>query len=156
MLRCTLESLDDEAYLKALPVLGGASIGQHVRHVAEMYVCLFEGMPHGTVCYERRKRDVVVETCKSSAIALLREIETQIEQPDRALILDANYETEEMVGNLIPSSYLRELAYNLEHTIHHMALIRIGIEAVSKILLDPCFGVAPSTVRHRKHLIAGA
>jgi len=50
----------------------------------------------------------------------------------------------------IPSNYYRELAYNLEHTIHHMALIRVGVNEVSSIELPVEFGVAYSTVKYRK------
>jgi hypothetical protein len=38
--------------------------------------------------------------------------------------------------------------YNLEHTIHHMALIRIGISEVSDIRLSENYGVASSTIKH--------
>jgi hypothetical protein len=50
----------------------------------------------------------------------------------------------------IPSNYYREIAYNLEHTIHHMALIRVGINEVSMIELPQDFGVAYSTIKYRQ------
>jgi hypothetical protein len=148
-LQKALAQLDDEAYTKPVPVLSGVTVGQHVRHIAEMYVRLFDGLSEGVVCYEKRRRDKLIEDSRTAAIELMKRIKAGLDQPDCSLILDANYELLDMPGIRIPTSYLRELAYNLEHTIHHMALIRIGIEANSDIGLESCFGVAPSTIRHR-------
>jgi hypothetical protein len=149
MLKNTLGGLKDEEYCQPLQVLSGASVGQHVRHVAEMYVCLFEGIPSGVVCYEKRKRDLVIETNRLAALKLIAEIAQTVDRPNTNLILDANYEMVEMTGNLIPTNYLRELAYNLEHTIHHMALIKIGIKEIGDLPLESNFGVAPSTKRYQ-------
>ena len=45
----------------------------------------------------------------------------------------------------------RELVYNIEHAIHHMALIKIGIKEVApQLQLPEGFGVANSTIRHKK------
>jgi hypothetical protein len=149
MLKRTLEAFTDDAYSQPLQVLSGATIGQHVRHVAEMYVCLFEGIESGMVCYENRKRDLVIENSKMAAIHLIENIAQKVERPDTNLTLNANYEMMEMTGHRIPTNYLRELAYNLEHTIHHMALIKIGIREISDLSLENNFGVAPSTIRYQ-------
>jgi hypothetical protein len=37
----------------------------------------------------------------------------------------------------------------MEHAIHHMALIRVGLEEQGIPDIPPHFGVAPSTVRHQ-------
>ncbi|MEM9648432.1 MAG: hypothetical protein AAF969_08120, partial [Bacteroidota bacterium] len=44
----------------------------------------------------------------------------------------------------------REVMYNLEHTIHHHALIKVGIQFFTDIPLPESFGVAPSTLQHRQ------
>lgn len=152
LLRQTLEGLDDAAYALPVQVLSGASIGEHVRHMLDMYLCLLDGMEQGVVCYEKRRRDRLVETSRTAGLSLLRTIEDALEKPDRTLVLENRFGQEEMTGCRIPTSYLRELAYNLEHTIHHMALIRIGIESRGLATLPPDFGVAPSTLRYRGQL----
>jgi len=51
------------------------------------------------------------------------------------------------------SSYFRELQYNIEHAIHHMAIIKIAIGACfTEVELPANFGVAYSTVRYQKQL----
>ena len=48
------------------------------------------------------------------------------------------------------TNYYREIAYNLEHTIHHMALIRVGLRELGDIAVDDSYGVASSTLKYRK------
>jgi hypothetical protein len=66
------------------------------------------------------------------------------------LVLEACYDDQSVESITISTNYYREIAYNLEHTIHHMALIRVGLNEVSGIQLPDDFGVASSTVKHRK------
>lgn len=45
----------------------------------------------------------------------------------------------------------RELAYCLEHSIHHQALIKVGLKEQNiENLIDENFGVAPATIRHKQ------
>jgi hypothetical protein len=50
----------------------------------------------------------------------------------------------------VSTNYYREVIYNLEHTIHHMALIRVGINELGNIDLPKDFGVAPSTIKYKQ------
>ena len=58
----------------------------------------------------------------------------------------------DMNGNSerLDSNYDREVMYNLEHTIHHKALIKVGINELTQMILPSSFGVAPSTLQYRK------
>jgi hypothetical protein len=148
----TIRLLSPSQYMQQCVNLGNNTIGQHVRHVIELFQCLESGYPDNSVNYEKRKRDVMIETDKELALQLLQEIYLQLDRPDKELVLHASYDenTDEPIS--IPTNYFREIAYNLEHTIHHMALIRVGIKEVSDIALPDEFGVASSTVKHRKHV----
>ena len=146
----TIRQLTPAAYVQPCTNLVNNTIGQHVRHIIELFQCLENGYPDGIVNYENRKRDVAIETNKELALQLLQDIYTNLARPDKELVLNASYDDHAVDPVSIPTNYYREIAYNLEHTIHHMALIRVGITEVSEISLPDNFGVASSTVKHRK------
>lgn len=145
----SLNQLSNDEYIQPSKILFDASIGQHVRHIIELFLCLEKGYESGVVNYEKRKRDYQIETNKDLAIQLLKDIYHRLERPNIDLVMEAeDYEDKAEVVS-IASNYYREIAYNLEHTIHHMALIRVGINEVSSIELPQEFGVAYSTIKYR-------
>ena len=64
----TLHQLTDEQYRRPSITLSNATIGQHVRHVIELFLCLKQGYEAGIVNYEKRKRDINIETDRQLAI----------------------------------------------------------------------------------------
>ena len=146
----TLNQLSNEEYVKPSKVLLNATIGQHIRHIIELFQCLEKGYDDGVVNYEKRKRDYQIETNKELACSLLKDIYQNIERSNKEIMLETEDYCDTMQLVSIPSNYYRELAYNLEHTIHHMALIRVGINEVSSVVLPEEFGVAYSTVKYRQ------
>lgn len=144
-----VEGLTDEQYINRIPVLSKASIGQHTRHIIEFFLELEKGYHSGIVNYDARKRDDVLETQRSSAAHTLRAITARVEQPDKSLLLSNGYAPVNTSASILSTSYLRELLYAIEHTVHHMALLRIGVNIVSDIELPENFGVAASTIKYR-------
>jgi hypothetical protein len=146
----TLNLLSQQEYAQPCKTLFNNTIGQHVRHIIELFQCLENGYEAGVVNYEKRKRDKTIETDKDFAAGLLKDIYAGLEKDDKSLTLEAIYDDHSTEPIRISTNFHREIAYNLEHTIHHMALIRVGINEVSAIRLPEDFGVASSTVKHRK------
>lgn len=146
----TIRQLSPSQYVQHCTNLNNNTVGQHVRHVIELFQCLENGYPESSVNYEKRKRDVAIETDKELALQLLQKIYSNLDRPDKALVLHAAYDELSAEPISISTNYFREVAYNLEHTIHHMALIRVGIREIAEITLPDEFGVASSTVKHRK------
>lgn len=145
-----LMQITEQQYTQALKQLHGNSVGQHVRHITEFYQCLLKGYVTGTVNYDKRERKLLIETDKEFTIQLLGTIVGKLTlwQDDRTLRLESDYGTEK--DWVIPSSYNRELIYLIEHTIHHLAIIKIGLnEAFPEITVPSDFGVAYSTIRYR-------
>ncbi len=149
-LASSLDQLTEEQYSKPCTTLFNNTIGQHVRHIIELFQCLEQGYDHSLINYEKRKRDTEIETNKALAASLLKEIHDGLSRPDRELVLEACYDDLSTTPIRIQTNFFREIAYNLEHTIHHMALIRVGINEVASIQLPDEFGVASSTVKFRK------
>ncbi len=145
----TLEQLSQQQYAHSCKNLLNHSVGQHVRHIIELFQCLESGYGSGTVNYEKRRRDRLIETDPALASRLMTSICSSLDKPDKPLILEAAYDENSDQPLLIDTNYYREVAYNLEHIIHHMALIRIGISEISHIEVPETFGLAPSTIKHK-------
>lgn len=146
----TLDKLTPEQYTACSKSLFNATIGQHVRHIVELFQCLEQGYEMGTVNYERRKRDKQIETDKNLAIRLLHQISNDLLRTDKKIQLEMSYDDVSNETITVESNYYREVVYNLEHTVHHMALIRVGVAELSDIQLPEGFGVASSTIKHRE------
>ena len=143
-----IKALDHQDYCLGLDVIEGNSIGMHVRHIIEFYQCLQQGMLKELIDYDARARNTILETSKSAAIDEIESIITwllNIETEKEIKLL--HHSQQEMV---LYSSLSRELAFNLEHTVHHMAIIKICINtAFSSIKLDEKFGLAYATLQYR-------
>jgi hypothetical protein len=143
-----LEQLTDRQYTMSCQTLSGSSVGQHVRHVVELFQCLVNGYATGAVNYDARPRNQAIATHKEVAAECLATIAHVIAHPDKPMLLETGMNSDDQPG-IISTTYFREIVYNIEHAIHHMALIRIGITEVSDIRLPQEFGVAPSTLKYQ-------
>lgn len=149
-LEFVIEKLSNDQYTAPVSLLSNATIGQHARHVIEFFLELEKGYYNGIVNYDKRKRDYEIESNRYFAIQKLIEIKNCLSGADKNLLLTVELNADEHTEIEIKTNYFRELIYNLEHTVHHMALMRIGIASVSDILLPEKFGVAASTIKFRK------
>ena len=70
-----------------------------------------------------------------------------MEKPNKKVILQQVIDGESVN---IESNYTRELLYNLEHCVHHQALIKVAILQWNHLQIDENFGVARSTIEYRK------
>lgn len=158
-----LEHLEDGIYQDNLDLLSGASIGKHVRHILDMFVCLDRATADGLVSYEKRMRNLTWENNRMSALEAIAQLQHKMLSHNRTLrlethFLDATEGTttsasdlpEERGIVLLETNYLREMAYCIEHAIHHMAIIKIALISVGYTYPWDDFGVAPSTARFQK------
>lgn len=144
-----LEDLTDEQYMRKIKLLSNATLGQHTRHIIEFFLELNAGYVTGKVNYDKRERDYRIETGRACAMDSLTKIISLLNKENKALALMVDYNNDNEEPGFVETNYSRELVYNLEHTVHHMALLRIGVNAVSTIVLPVDFGVAISTLKHR-------
>lgn len=137
--------INPPVYTRKSPMLGEGSIGQHVRHVVEMMQCLLAGYDNGIVNYDHRKRDSRIETDTFFTAAILRELLIGLQQPDKGLTLQ-----QEETNDTVVTTFARELLYNTEHAIHHMALIKVALREMQLDITGENFGVAAATIRYKK------
>jgi hypothetical protein len=145
-----LNQLTDFEYSHQNKALLNATIGQHVRHIIELYIELNNGYESGVVNYELRKRSLQIETNKSYAVDQLSKLANSLNKADKNLLLETDYSLNNLSTIQVQTNYFRELIYNLEHTVHHMALIKVALFSYKSITVDNDFGVAVSTIKHKK------
>lgn len=145
-----LDGLTNEQYIQPVKVLSQSSIGQHTRHILEFFTELNKGYENGLVDYDKRIRNHAIESDKFFAINTLHQIKNELVKPDRDLMLHIDYGTKANHSLTVSTNYFRELVYNMEHMVHHMALIRIGTEAITDLAIPESFGIAASTLKFRK------
>ena len=149
-LKGVLLDMSDAFYATPLSVLSDSSIGQHVRHVLEFYLCLLHAQDSGIVNYDARQRDLELQTEVKRAIDTIDHLIHRIDasRVDVPLTLKGDHGTKVPQPFEVTSNFQRELAFNLEHSIHHQALIKVGLRDLGVSMTGAHFGVAPSTVRN--------
>lgn len=148
-LNTALMQLSNDEFTMPSRLLNNATVGGHTRHVIELFQCVLGGYETGVVNYDSRKRNTALEQQKILASATIDVILNSLKKQNKQLILEAAFCEFDTIQH-IHTNYYREIIYNLEHTIHHMALIRIAIYEISSVELPTSFGVAASTLQHKK------
>jgi len=134
-----------------------SSIGEHFRHILDHYQCLIEGVErrdNGRILidYDLRQRDPQMERDPDRTIAWITRICGFLEKISGARIgsLAVKMDTGSNIEDQFASSSLsRELQFLLSHTVHHYALIAT-MNAVAGVETPEDFGIAPSTLAHRR------
>jgi hypothetical protein len=71
-----------------------------------------------------------------------------LENIEKPITLNSLIDEEEILVN---TSIERELIYNIEHAIHHMAIIQIAVKHYFKYIdLNKNFGIAYATIKHHE------
>jgi uncharacterized damage-inducible protein DinB len=145
-----VESLSDAEYAQQ-PDEFTSSVGCHLRHTLNHVRALLRGADSGTVDYDARDRGLPVERDRDEArrqtLGWIRRLDDVCLEVDRSLYVRSlvNAHGAEVVTC---SSLSRELAFVLNHTIHHHAMMAaaarsMGAQAPAE------FGVAPATLADR-------
>ena len=144
------------------PILAhSASIGKHVRHVIDHYLCLIngitDGITAGNIDYDARIRDQQYELDRHSARQKIDHICTQLKNLGtesarngdlkRKLTVRCSTSAEQSSLIDVDSTLERELVFLQSHTVHHFALIKIILYGHG-IAVGEHFGIAPSTIKH--------
>ena len=149
-----LEELSDSAYNTKLPLVYGASVGGHYRHVLEHFITLYQSHTEGVVNYDLRSRNVEIETNRQAAITATKNLK------EKWLALDSSIYDQaiEVQGKLshkgndsmnITTCVGREVAFAISHAQHHFAIIGVMCTLMQTPITEG-FGVAPSTASHLK------
>ncbi len=148
-----LRRLTVAMYTSPIPLFHDSTIGQHFRHILEFYTCLLEGNETGQVDYNRRKRNDALSENPATALTVLENIVAVVRGLDGHQLLHVQSEFSDTAGDgpTYLSSLGRELQYAFDHAVHHLAIIRMGLETqFPEVPVSADLGVAPSTLKHRQ------
>ncbi len=150
-----VNALSDEQYRFTDSSYTQSSIGQHFRHIIDMFMAVSHPGEPAIINYDARRRGADVETCRDVATRELNGIKTYIsgylnnlEDALELLKQDMGVKTEVTIEEthsvVLRSNKLRELVFTSSHAVHHYALISM-IAKIQGITLDKNIGVAPAT-----------
>lgn len=148
-----LEGLDDDQYVSCPMPLMQSSIGQHMRHVLDLWMALLPAIKDssvGTVDYDLRRRGHAVESDRILALKELRllvgELDVFRSSPylGRDLIVVSEVGLNETLRAEVSSNLTRELVFVASHASHHYALMRVIAKSLG-LELPADFGVAAAT-----------
>jgi uncharacterized damage-inducible protein DinB len=147
-----LHQIREADFVKPAETLSHSTVGQHLRHTLEFFMCLEHGFKKGLINYDKRAHDKLIESDKFLALEAIRRISEFVNKlNEKPLKLEVGYDLEKESYITIDTTATRELVYNIEHAVHHMAIMKIGIkEIASYVELSPDFGIAASTIRYKE------
>ena len=152
-----INQMKNDDYIKPVDVFNNSTMGQHFRHTLEFFQCLMDGYELGVVSYDKRSHDKSIETDRDLALLFIKKTKDFITNCDmqKPLSLEVNYNLDDREDIVVDSNMGREVTYNIEHAIHHMAIIKIGLQVLCPYVELPYgFGVAISTLRYHNNLEA--
>lgn len=153
-----LSKIDAEAYRHGQELLSGSSIGEHTRHFIEFFQCLLaQARDQQCINYDKRLRNKLIESDPEHALQEIETIQSLLKEWINSGITQRTCKIESSltISNLsvVSTTIERELLYNIEHTIHHLAIIKIGLKNLpTPIPVSNNFGVANSTIAYRKQI----
>jgi len=138
-----------------------STIGQHIRHVADMYFALMSVQEGELVDYDVRRRGSNVELHCSKGIDAFKQIMLWLDElaqsvdDDKKITIKSEVSLHQSVSVTLESSLLRELVFVGSHTVHHYAVISV-IAKLQGLDIAEWFGVAPATVTFLRNEVACA
>jgi len=148
-----LKALPADTYAQPLDLLDQNTIGKHCRHILEGLEALLPAKEHQDINYEKRKRQLLYEIDERAFLQRMDELIDTLVSYDLHRIIHVTHEPfpQQLAQEHLHTSIGRELLYNMEHMIHHMAIIRLAANSLGLQELVPNnFGLAFSTVQHQQ------
>ena len=126
------------------------TIGRHIRHIIDFYLCFIGDIDSNFIDYDARKRSAKIESDISFARYKIEEIIYFLKNTD---LVDKNIKVRmnSSVYNLdLNSSIFRELMHIADHAIHHANLVQVIIKNEFPDLERNCNFYSPSTIDSKR------
>lgn len=147
-----IDSIDDDIYQTHSRPLFDSNIGQHLRHILDIYQALIRNKQDTIIDYDIRLRGIPLESNRRDAIITLNTIRQWLTQltPDdmnRSVSISTEVAISEQHSAIFQTSFGRELFFASNHTIHHLALMVTLAKVLGWRGINE-YGVAPATATY--------
>lgn len=142
-----LNSISNQQYSDTSIAPYYSSIGGHMRHILDVFDCLFEGLPNGLVDLSARKRNELVEVDVVEGIKYFNTIISKLQQL-KSVDLDQLILVSDDLGlGVVNQKYtLGSLLIQAHsHATHHFASLGYIISQLGIEIPDEDFGYNPTT-----------
>jgi len=142
-----LSQITDEQYSNTSIAPYYSSIGSHVRHILDVFDCIFEGLPFENINLIARKRNIMVEKFTINGINYFEEIKLKLNQLGTENLNIIVKVTDDLGLGKVTANYtlVAILIQAHSHAIHHFASVGYIISQLGINLPDDDFGLNPTT-----------
>ena len=147
-----LENISNEEYSNTSIAPYYSSIGGHMRHILDVFDCIFEGLESNNVNLIKRKRNIIVENKTAEGIKYFKTIISKLEQVENQDLNRIIQVTDDLGLGIVTTNYTiaSALIQAHSHAIHHFASVGYVISQLGIELPDEDFGFNPTTPRTTK------
>lgn len=149
-----IESLDETDYQHLAKPWFSSSIGQHLRHIVDLYLALVNGAELKSIDYDAKRRGSPIETSRDLGLSELVKIrvwlcEISTEEMDQDILISTETALSFQHLEVFKSSFGRELCFASSHLIHHLAIMG-AIAKMSGVKVESNLGLAPATATYTR------
>lgn len=144
-----LNNISDEEYSNTTIAPYYSGIGGHMRHVLDVFDCVFDGLESNTVNLIQRKRNVLAEQKTAVGIEYFESVISKINQFEEEDLNKIIQVTDDLGLGVITANFTLSaiLIQAHSHAIHHFASVGYIISQLGIELPDADFGFNPTTPR---------
>lgn len=145
-----LNSITDEQYSDCTIPPYYSSIGNNMRHVLDVFACIFNGLKSGSVDFSDRQRNDLAQQKTAFGIAYFDEIIDKLHELNPADFDNIIKVSDDLGTGMLTANYTlgSALIQAHSHAIHHFASIGFIINQLGIELPDADFGYNPTTPRN--------
>jgi uncharacterized damage-inducible protein DinB len=142
-----LQNISEEEYQNTSIAPYYSSIGIHMRHILDVFDCIFEGLESGNINLINRKRNQLAETISKNGILYFQEVIAKLQQLKTEDFNKIVKVTDDLGLGVITANYTLGgvLIQAHSHAIHHFASVGYIISQLGIQLPDADFGYNPTT-----------
>lgn len=149
-----IHSLSSEQYQhKATPLLN-SSIGEHFRHIMDIYFALKQGIAQGTADFNIRRRGALSERSREVALEELAQIKSWLRSlngmANEPIKISAEVALSKTQAVELTSSIARELIFSCSHATHHYAVMSVIAKLLNVTVRDD-LGIAAATATYERN-----